>query len=146
MFSKRGKDKVYNSQMILYLFNMVLQLGEQPDHIVDTNLRTDYGRLRRLAGNENNKENLLRIIRDGKIAGNIVEKFSVSDLQNEEYFISLLFYLGMLTLDETGNEQVYLKIPNYSIKTLYWEYMAEYLNSTEEGIINTGFLREKATV
>ena len=137
LFNRKGKSKVYNSQMILYLFNMLLQLDEQPDHIVDANLRTDYGRLRRLTENESNKENLLKIIVDGKIAGSIIERFSVNDLQNEKYFISLLFYLGLLTLGETGNDQENLKIPNYSIKTLYWEYMAEYLNNTEEGVINT---------
>ena len=142
MFSRRGKDKVYNSQMILYLFNMVLQLGMQPDHIVDANLRTDYGRLRRLARNENNKENLLKIIIDGKVEGSVIEKFSVYDLQNEEYFVSLLFYLGMLTFGETMNDQACLKIPNYSIRTLYWEYMAEYLKNIEEDAIDTGMLSE----
>jgi hypothetical protein len=47
MFHRNAKNKVYNSQMILYLFNQVLQLGEQPSQIIDTNLQTDYARLRR---------------------------------------------------------------------------------------------------
>jgi len=140
-FSEYAGNKVYNSQMILYLFNMVMQLGEQPKQIVDTNLKTDYGRLRRLADGEGNRQKLLQIILNGKIAVSIKEKFSVDDLQNEDYFVSLLFYLGMLTI-EPGEEQIYLKIPNYSIKTLYWEYMAEYLKSTEEGVIDSGRLEE----
>ncbi|MCL2182023.1 MAG: ATP-binding protein, partial [Chitinispirillia bacterium] len=140
-FSEYAGNKVYNSQMILYLFNMVMQLGEQPKQIVDTNLKTDYGRLRRLADGEGNRQKLLQIILNGKIAVSIKEKFSVDDLQNEDYFVSLLFYLGMLTI-EPGEEQIYLKIPNYSIKTLYWEYMAEYLKNTEEGVIDSGRLEE----
>jgi len=85
-----------------------------------------YGRLRMLTGNEGNREKLLKIITDGKIASDIIEKFSVDDLQNEKYFTSLLFYLGMLTVGETKEEQSYLKIPNYSMQTLYWEYIASY--------------------
>ncbi|MCL2689760.1 MAG: AAA family ATPase, partial [Chitinispirillia bacterium] len=46
MFNERGKDKVYNPQMILYLFNQILRTGVQPEQLVDTNLQTDYARLR----------------------------------------------------------------------------------------------------
>jgi hypothetical protein len=140
MFNNSGKDRVYNSQMILYLFNQVLQLGEQPKQIIDTNLQTDYERLRRLAENENNREKLLQITRDGGIVGNIVEKFSLDKLESEEYFISLLFYLGMLTNGGMQRGKTWLKIPNYSIKTLYWEYAMSYTQNLEEKRIRTSEL------
>jgi len=132
MFNNNGKNKVYNSQMILYLFNQILQLGEQPSQIIDTNLQTDYERLRRLAENENNREKLLQITRDGGIFGNIIEKFSLDKLNSDEYFVSLLFYLGMLTNGGVVEGQTYLKIPNYSIKTLYWEYAVSYVQGMEK--------------
>ncbi|MDR3013721.1 MAG: AAA family ATPase [Chitinispirillales bacterium] len=137
MFNEEGQNKVYNSQMILFLFNQILSTGKQPKHIVDTNLRTDYGRLRRLAEHEKNREKLLKIAVDGKVAANLVEKFSLDELQNESYFVSLLFYLGMLTIGETVEEQAYLKIPNYSIQTLYWEYIVAYTQSAQEWQANT---------
>jgi hypothetical protein len=118
--------------MILYLFNQILSLGAQPKQIVDTNLQTDYERLRRLAENENNREKLLQIIKDGGIFGEIIEKFSLEKLNSEEYFISLLFYLGMLTNGGIVEGQPYLKIPNYSIKTLYWQYAVSYAQEQEE--------------
>ncbi|GBU25799.1 hypothetical protein R83H12_02457 [Fibrobacteria bacterium R8-3-H12] len=74
MFNNNGKNKVYNSQMILYLFYQILQLGTQPQQIIDTNLQTDYERLRRLAENENNREKLLQIIQDGGIFGNMEDE------------------------------------------------------------------------
>jgi hypothetical protein len=122
MFSNDGKDKVYNSQMVLYLFSQVLQLGKQPEQIIDANLQIDYERLRRLSENENNSGKLLQIAQDGGIYGNIIERFSFDKLPSEEYFISLLFYLGMLTKGGTQRGLTWLKIPNYSIKTLYWEF------------------------
>jgi len=137
MFSNYGKNKVYNSQMILYLFYQILQLGRQPEQIIDTNLQTDYERLRRLAENENNREKLLKITQDGGIFGNIVEKFSLDKLNSDEYFVSLLFYLGMLTNGGMQRGQAWLKIPNYSIKTLYWEYAVSYVQDFEEKRIST---------
>ncbi|MDR3011982.1 MAG: ATP-binding protein [Chitinispirillales bacterium] len=128
MFSERGKDKVYNSQMIFYLFDQVLQFGKQPDQIVDANLKTDYGRLRRLTETPGNREKLLEIMLNGSTTTYIVEKFSLEELNREEYFTSLLFYLGMLTVGGTTDfGETKLIIPNYSIKTLYWEYITSYI-------------------
>ncbi|MDR0303738.1 MAG: ATP-binding protein [Chitinispirillales bacterium] len=136
MFSGNAENKVYNPQMILYLFNQISISGEQPKQIVDTNLRTDYERLRRLAENENNRNKLLRITQDGGILGDIAEKFSLDKLESEEYFISLLFYLGMLTNGGTAEGQTYLKIPNYSIKTLFWEYLVSYVQDLEKKTVS----------
>jgi len=127
MFNEDGQNKVYNSQMTLYLFNQILQLGKQPKEIIDANLKTDYGRLRRLVRSKDNGNVLLKIATGGKVAANIIEKFSMDKLDIEEYFISLLFYIGMLTVDEVFEEQLYLKVPNYSIQTLYWDYVVSYL-------------------
>jgi hypothetical protein len=137
LFNEDGENKVYNSQMILFLFNQIDISGEQPTEVVDTNLRTDYGRLQRLAGNESNRNKLLRIILDGGISGNIIGSFSQNELEKEEYFLSLLFYLGMLTIGGVVEGQTYLKIPNYSIKTLYWEYMYSYIQHLEKIEIDT---------
>ncbi|MDR2577212.1 MAG: AAA family ATPase, partial [Chitinispirillales bacterium] len=137
MFNENGKDKVYNSQMILFLFNQILRLGEQPKDVVDTNLKTDYARLRRLAENENNREILFDIVKDGGVYGDIIGKFSLEELHNENYFVSLLFYLGMLTKGGVVEGQPYLKIPNYSIKTLYWNYAISHVQDLDSTAVST---------
>ncbi|MCL2844279.1 MAG: ATP-binding protein [Chitinivibrionia bacterium] len=136
LFDEDGENKVYNSQMVLFFFNQIKISGRSPKEIVDTNLKTDSGRLERLAGSERNREKLLQIIRDGGIFGNVISSFSQNQLENEEYFVSLLFYLGMLTIDKVVEGQTYLKIPNYSIKTLYWEYVIFYAQAIEKGAVN----------
>ncbi|MDR2728390.1 MAG: ATP-binding protein [Chitinispirillales bacterium] len=137
MFHEDGKTRVYNPQMILYLFNQILQLGKQPKEVVDANLQTDYARLRRLAENENNRELLLQITKEGGIYGNIIEKFSLDNLNTEEYFVSLLFYLGMLTNGGMQRGRIWLKIPNYSIRTLYWGYAVSYVQDLEKTRVST---------
>ena len=138
MFSNYGENKVFNSQMILYLFNQMLRSGDkQPQQVIDTNLRVNYERLRRLAENDNNREILLNIVKDGGIFGEVAEKLTLENLNSEEYFVSLLFYLGMLTNGGMTEGRGYLKIPNYSIKTLYWDYAISYVQESEKESVGT---------
>lgn len=127
-FNNDTDEKVYNSQMVLYLLNQISQLGKLPPQIVDPNLKTSYERLQRLAKVEKNRERLLAIMKDGGTDGEIYREFSVDDMGNEEHFVSLLFYLGMLTYGNNEYNKPFLKIPNYSIQTLYWEYLVEYIS------------------
>jgi hypothetical protein len=132
MFSDDGLDRVYNPQMVLYLFYQTLMTGKQPKQIIDDNLRTDSERLRRLVEDGNNLETMMCIVKDGGIITNVKESFSIGKLNSNEYFVSLLFYLGLLTKGDTVEGLTYLKIPNYSIKTLFWEYLAVYIQELEE--------------
>jgi hypothetical protein len=142
IFNSDGESKVYNSQMILNLFHQILMTGKQPKHIIDVNLRTDYERLRRLAENEHNRELLLTILKDGGIFGEIIERFSLDNLNSDEYFVSLLFYLGMLTNGGIIEGQSFLKIPNYSVRTLYWEYAIAYVKDMEKEMVSVVKLNE----
>jgi hypothetical protein len=130
LFHKDGKNSVYNPAMVLYFFEQILEEGEPPRNIIDLNLRTDYGRLRRLTQNKKNRETLLQIMKDGSIVSEILEKFSIDMLNDDSYFISLLFYMGLLTVREPYRMKVLLHIPNYSIKTLYWEYLIKQIAET----------------
>jgi len=132
MFNDEAENRVYNSQMVLFLFNQIQMLGKQPKDIVDTNLQTDYSRLRSLAENENNREKLLQIMKDDGIFGEVIQKFSLEKLNCDEYFVSLLFYLGMLTNGGNIKGRNWLKIPNYSIRTLYWEYAVSFVQDIEK--------------
>jgi hypothetical protein len=111
--------------MMLYLFDQVLQFGDEIEHVIDENLKTDYSRLQMLVESPPNREQLIRITKDNVITSDIIPKFSFAQLQENEYFVSLLFYLGLLTIDKVEKGLLHLKIPNYSIRTIYWEYIKE---------------------
>ena len=123
LFHADGQHRVYNPAMMLYFFEQILRHRKPPEDIVDLNLKTDYGRLRRLVQNDSNRETLIRIMKEGETVSDILKKFSIDRLNDERYFISLLFYMGLLTIKEPYLFQLKLGIPNYSIKTLYWEYI-----------------------
>jgi hypothetical protein len=130
LFHPNGENRVYNPTMVLYLFEQILRSKQMPENVIDLNLKTDYGRLRRLMQNEINRETLIKILKEGGVVSEILEKFSIDRLNDNRYFISLLFYMGLLTIREKHFTGVYLCMPNYSIKTLYWEYLAELIQET----------------
>jgi hypothetical protein len=111
--------------MMLYFFNEVLENGKPSKNIIDENLKTDYGRLRRLVQKEQNRMQLMEITQENSIYADIIPKFSIDNLHDNKYFISLLFYMGLLTIDRFDRGRLRLKIPNYSIRTVYWEYIEQ---------------------
>jgi hypothetical protein len=125
LFHEDGENRVYNPSMILYFFNQILTSRKPPKNIIDDNLKTDYNRLRRLVQNEQNRETLMEIVQNNGIISDVISKFSIDRLEDTKYFISLLFYMGLLTVDKFQEGRLYLKIPNYSIRTVYWEYLEQ---------------------
>ncbi|GHV67302.1 hypothetical protein FACS1894199_12510 [Bacteroidia bacterium] len=123
LFHKNGAHTVYNPAMVLYFFSQIIEFRQPPEYIIDLNLRTDYGRLQKLTQNDRNRETLIRIVKEDGIIAEILQKFSIDMLSDDDYFVSLLFYMGLLTIKEPHLFQLKLGIPNYSIKTLYWEYL-----------------------
>ncbi|WP_056928725.1 AAA family ATPase [Candidatus Symbiothrix dinenymphae] len=135
LFHKDGEHRVYNPSMMLYFFNQILRSGKVPENIVDENLKTDYGRLRSLIMNEQNSTQLMEIIQNNGIVSEIIPKFSIDQLHDNEYFVSLLFYMGLLTIDRQEEGLLRLKIPNYSIRTIYWDYILRLIKDRNEDVL-----------
>ncbi|GHT52324.1 hypothetical protein AGMMS49982_12240 [Bacteroidia bacterium] len=130
LFNEEGAHSVYNPAMVLYFFSQILEFKKPPKYIIDLNLQTDYGRLKKLTQNEHNREILIRIMKEDDIVSEILPKFSIDMLDDDSYFVSLLFYMGLLTIKGQHEFQLKLGIPNYSIKTLYWEYLVKLMQET----------------
>jgi hypothetical protein len=116
--------------MMLYFFNQIIEFRKPPEYIIDLNLKTDYGRLQKLVQNDSNRQTLIKIMKEDGIVSEILPKFSIDMLNDISYFVSLLFYMGLLTIKEPYLFQLKLGIPNYSIKTLYWEYLVRLMQDT----------------
>jgi hypothetical protein len=140
-FSKDATDRVYNPSMMLYFFKQVINNRKVPENIIDDNLKMDYGRMQRLTQNEANREMLLQIIKDGGIVTRLQSIFSIDELYKDKYFVSLLFYMGLLTIEKPDTGDVRLCIPNYSIKTVLWEYIVNLVQVNSDFVIDTASLK-----
>jgi hypothetical protein len=98
-------------------------------------LNIDPKRLKRLVQNEHNRNILIQIIKDGSIVSNVLEKFSIDHLNDDSYFVSLLFYMGLLTIRESYLGDLLLVIPNYSIQTTFWSYLRELVQDYSPDIV-----------
>lgn len=122
-------DSVFNPDMSMYFLNNYSLYDRYPKEMIDNNVKTDYGKVNQLAYNFNDKEALREIMTMGGTSTMLVDRFNIHTMYSvKENFKSLLFYLGMLTIKEQGPLGTVLKIPNYVIKTIYWEQYFQNIN------------------
>ncbi|UZQ49421.1 ATP-binding protein [Clostridium kluyveri] len=127
-FNKRSHT-VFNPDMSMYFLDNYLAYNEYPEEMIDNNVKTDYGKVNQLARNFNDREALEEIMSLGETSTILVDRFNIHTMYSvKENFKSLLFYLGMLTIKEAGPLGTVLKVPNYVIKTIYWEQHFQKIN------------------
>ena len=137
---ERGKIeeyKLYNSNMTLYFLNEYCRLEKIPEKLVDTNILSDYGKIEAfmdLCQDMNKIDVLERIVAGEPVESELTEKFNAEIAFGEKELISLLYYLGYLTVVDKGYSKCKFKIPNDVIRKIYCEYFLTYI-SNKAGII-----------
>jgi hypothetical protein len=134
LFNKHAANKLFNSTMIFNYFTGLLEDGLYFEDLVDDNLKTDYGRIRNLLNSNNNREKLRLLVENSFIQGEVVKQFSIELIHEENNFFSLLFYLGLVTIDNANPLRTGLKIPNYSVQTIYWKFIERMLAEELDGL------------
>ena len=122
--------------MILYFIKSLILTSKPPRNLVDINVRTDYSKLRylvytdqKLNGNFSLLQNLFG---DGFVTTlELKDSFSAFELKNRNNFVSLLYYLGLVTIDKRYRGEYYLKIPNQTIQRIMGEYIQKALEESE---------------
>ena len=121
-FGSADAPAVANTTSVLYFFNSLWQTKGFPRDMVDTNLRTDYAKIRhlvtrdrRLNGNFHVLENLLA---GGALSEPLVDSFQARELTKKENFTSLLYWLGITTITGSDFELMRFGVPNETLKQL----------------------------
>jgi len=136
LFHQNAMNKLYNSAMILYyLYKTDITNGEI-EELIDENLKTDYGRIQMLLNKTDNVVKLEKIAENGSIPARVTARFSIDRIHESKNFLSLLYYMGLVTMDKDENAgDTLLKIPSYSTKTMYWEYMENIISERNPDMI-----------
>lgn len=127
-FAMNAERKMYNSNMCLYLLSDYVRLGRIPENLIDVNIASDYAKLSnmlRICKGEEKKAIIEKTILGEGIACQITEKFNPEIGFEEKEMISMLFYLGYLTISGERLGRPELKIPNLVMRELYAEYFLE---------------------
>ncbi|NOH15393.1 ATP-binding protein [Clostridium cochlearium] len=124
-----NSNSVFNPDMSMYFLDNYLMYNRYPKEMIDNNVKTDYGKVNQLAYNFNDREALQEIMTTGETSTMLVDRFNIHTMYSvKENFKSLLFYLGMLTIKGQGISGTILRVPNYVIKTIYWEQYFQRMN------------------
>lgn len=130
-FSAHSDTRIYNSNAVLYYINQYMQINELPTEVIDTNMRTDYQKLRFLVLESqklNGNFNLLsEVLETNQITSELVRNFPVTDLIEREKFVSFLYYLGFLTIKERDVNKLVFTVPNDMCREILWEYVRKAL-------------------
>lgn len=147
-FCEDDEEALYNSDMVLYFMKQCINTPTIPRELVDRNVRVDYGKLRHLIvvdkkgkkGTNGNFSRLREIVEAGEITSKISTGFPLEEMHSEANFISLLFYFGLLTIEGVKEGLPLLKIPNQTVKTLFYDYIVRVSQDIDLLDINTGKL------
>ena len=145
-FSEDTEQRVFNSDMILYFINKYQKTGKPPKEMIDMNVRSDYSKLRsivytdkKLNGNFKTLQTL--IAGDSVSIPNLVQDFSALNLEKTNNFKSLMFYLGLVTIDSRELD-LSLKIPNETVKRIDIDFLKDTLELEKVFKLNTDKIEE----
>ena len=134
-FSIKGTEKIYNSNMCLFMLKEYVLYHEMPEKLVDMNIASDYSKLGKmldLCKGENRINILEKAISGEGVITQITEKFNPEIGFGEKEFVSMLFYLGYLTIDGEKLGKPELKIPNNIMREIYSSYFLEKLDKVAD--------------
>ena len=145
-FNEDNKEKIYNTDMILYFIKQFLISHKLPNEMIDINVRSDYSKLsniiytnKKLNGNFNTLQTLI----GGKSISlsNLIQDFSALNLYKEDNFKSFLFYLGLVSIKDR-KLRLNLKIPNETVKRIDIDFLTNALEFEKIFEINTSKLSD----
>ena len=131
-FGLNAENQIYNSNMCLYFLSEYTWARKIPDKLVDVNIASDYskiGKMLDLCKGEKRLEILKSTVEGKPISADIVQKFNPAIDFNENDMISMLYYLGYLTIsgEELGMPE--LTVPNKVIREIYNYYFMQIKNN-----------------
>ncbi|MEM1121621.1 MAG: AAA family ATPase, partial [Bacteroidota bacterium] len=129
LFNRKAKEKIYNPDMVLYFAKEYLINQSFPDELLDTNIASDYRKVRNLFKLDNQEAANITIIKSllttGSAVGELTREYSFEKTWTKDDLLSLLFYQGILTIAGSQLNRLTFEIPNAVIKQLYFSYFQQ---------------------
>jgi hypothetical protein len=129
LFNGKAPTRLYNPDMVLYFATRYTRNHNYPEELLDTNIASDYGKLRelfRVDGQEMQNLGVLEeLITTGEVAALLTRQFSFEKDFERDDLISILFYLGIVTIQRAQLSRFIFEPPNFVIRQLYFRYFQQ---------------------
>lgn len=125
-----GDPPMFNSDMVLYfVYFYTKDDGRFPKQMLDTNIRTDYSKLRMLirkdSGFEHDASIIQYIVETGGITAELKDHFPSESITDPDNFVSLLYFFGMLTIAGSSIKGIHFRIPNQTVREQIYGYLTQ---------------------
>jgi hypothetical protein len=118
--------RLYNPNMVLYFAGEYAERRKYPRDMLDPNIASDYSKIQKLfsiQGNENKYLDVLKeLLETGEVTATLTNQYSFDRGFSQNDLVSLLFYMGFLTISKENLGAYTFSFPNYVIKKLYADY------------------------
>ncbi len=126
LFSSKVTKHLYNPNMVLYFANAYKTTQAYPEDMLDPNIASDYGKIQKLFSIQGKEDQYLEVLRDlledGEVTATLTTQYSFKRGFTQNDLVSLLFYMGFLTIKSKQLSRHTFDFPNYVIKKLYADY------------------------
>ncbi|WP_343412138.1 AAA family ATPase [Candidatus Amarolinea dominans] len=133
-FGMRATALIYNPTLTLYFLKALQRECEAPRELLDSNLAMDRGKIAYIAALPHGAPVLAAILNPDTppTIPRLAQRFGVEDVltqvKDETFMVSLLYYFGVLTLERITEEgKLAFRIPNLVARKLYVEQLRDRL-------------------
>lgn len=125
-FTRRDAERLYNPQLVLSFLSVFQTTMEYPEEITDNNVTSDWKKISNILMKlpQKDRDSIIEeVYINERINSGLATQFNLEMPYTLTDAISILFYNGLLTIEEEKYGIVNFVIPNYVIKNIYWEYL-----------------------
>ena len=140
LFHEDATERLYNSDMIMYFASHYEKRQDFPRRMLDANIATDYTKVKKIFNIQQREEELIPILKEltteGVLSAELTDFFNLEKGFSEYDVISLLFYMGWITIKGMDEGLFVFEIPNRVIRELYYDYFIDIIER-ESGLNRT---------
>jgi hypothetical protein len=126
LFSATVTKHLYNPNMVMYFADAYKTTKAYPQDMLDPNIASDYSKIQKLFSIQGKEDYYLEILREllekGDVTATLTSQYSFARGFTQNDLVSLLFYMGFLTISKERLGAYTFSFPNYVIKKLYADY------------------------
>ncbi len=126
LFNIEAEERLYNSDMIMYFASYYEKKKRYPPVMLDANIATDYTKVKQVFNIQQREDEFIPVLKqltaEGTLSAQITYFFNLIKPITEDDLISLLFYMGWITIQDKEDGIFRFKMPNRVISELYYDY------------------------
>ena len=125
-FAREAPNDLFHAGMVLHYLRASIPNRPPPADLIDPNVRAEHGKVRNLlgaGGPSNDDFDVLREIVEEGWDTSIDRGFFPDEVHSRDHYLSLLHYLGVLSIRGGRRRDHHLAIPNATVRRMIDDYL-----------------------